>query len=157
MGRVALKVALQRAIGPRQGQFVIRQGEMVHADVHVTGFGQAADGQLQQLQLALRRWHVLGADHPLCAHQLGKMGVAVGGNTVRAQGDDLAQGDVEALHRLQRQAVDQVDADRFELRLTRRRDQGIDLFFALPAIDRRLHIRIEILHTETQAVEAQAA
>ncbi|MNI95982.1 hypothetical protein D3C73_1543510 [compost metagenome] len=85
------------------------------------------------------------------------MGVAVGGNTVRAQGDDLAQGDVEALHRLQRQTVDQIDADRFELRLTRRRDQGIDLFFALLAIDRRLHIRIEILHTETQAVEAQAA
>jgi len=55
------------------------------------------------------------------------------------------------------QTVDKVDADRLEVRLARRRDQRINLLFTLLAIDRCLHVGIEILHTEAQAIEAQLA
>src|SRR5690606_9935165 len=99
VGRVALEVALQGAVGAGQGQLVIRQSEVVHADVHVAGGGQTLDGQLQQLHLALGRRHVLRTDQALGAHALGQVRVAVGGDAVRAQGDDLAQGGVEAVHR----------------------------------------------------------
>src|SRR5690606_7416091 len=34
-------------------------------------------------------------------------------------------------------------------------DQGRDLFLALYAVYRRLHVRIEVLHAKAQAIEAQ--
>ncbi|MNF49977.1 hypothetical protein D3C84_312620 [compost metagenome] len=157
MGRIPLEIALQRAMGAGQCQLVIRQGEMVHADVDITGLGQTANGQFEQLQLALRRWHVLRANQPLRAHHLRQMRITVGSNPVRAQGNDLGKGDVETLHRLQGQAVNQIDADRLELRLARRRDQRINLRFTLLAIDRRLDVGIEVLHAKAQAIEAQLA
>ncbi|MNF71640.1 hypothetical protein D3C84_535960 [compost metagenome] len=155
MGRIPLEVALQGAIGPGPCQLVLGQGKVIHADVDVTGLGQTADGQFQQLQLALGRRHVGRANQPLRAHQFRHVGVTVGGDPVGAQCDDLVQGDTEAVHRLQRQAIDQVDADRLEVRLARGSDQPIDLLFALLAIDRRLYRRIEILHAEAQAIETQ--
>ena len=157
MGRVTLEVALQRAIGAGQGQFVIGQREVIHADIDVAGGGKALDGQLQQLELALRRRHVLGADQLLRSHQLRQMRIAVCGDAVRANIDDLVQCGVEAGDRLQRQAIDQVDADGLELRVAGSLNQLAGLFFGLDAVDGDLHLLIEILHTEAQAVEAQLA
>ena len=156
-GRVTLEVALQGAVGAGQGQLVIRQGEVVHADIHIAGGSQAADGQLQQLHLALGRRHVFTTDQALRTHQLRQVRVAVSGDAVRAQGDDLAQGHVEAGHGLQRQAVDQVDTHRLELGRTGGGDQGVDLLLALLAIDCGLHVRVEVLHAEAQAVETELA
>ena len=85
------------------------------------------------------------------------MRIAVGGDAIRAQGNDLAQGHVETGHGLQRQAVDQVDTHRLEFGLTGGGDQGVDLLFTLLTIDRRLHIRVEVLHAETQAIETELA
>ena len=130
---------------------------MVHADIDVARRGQAADGQLQQFELALRRRHVFAADQPLRANPLGQVGIAVGGDAIGAQGDDLAEGGVEAGHGLQRQAVDQVHGDRLELRLAGRLHQVEDLLLALHAVDRFLHLLVEILHAEAQAVEALRA
>ena len=155
VGGVALEVALQGAVLPGQGQLVVGQGEVVHADVDVAGGGQASDGELEQLELALRRRHVLGANQALGLEQLRQVGIAVGGDAVRTQGDDLVEGGIEAGHRLQRQAVDQVDAHRFEARLPGGVHQGDDILLALHAVDRLLHVEVEVLDAEAQAVEAQ--
>ncbi|MNN19242.1 hypothetical protein D3C81_1324760 [compost metagenome] len=157
MGGIALEVALQRAVLAGPAQLVIRQGEVVHADVDIARRRQTLDGQLQQLQLALRRRHVLAANQPLGAYQFRQVGVAVGGDAVRAQGDDLAQGGIEAGHGLQRQAVDQIHRHRFEVGLTGRRNQSVDLSLALQTVDRQLYPLIEILYAEAQAVEALGA
>src|SRR5690606_28211931 len=93
----------------------------------------------------------------LRTHQLRQMGVAVGGNPVRTQRDNLAEGDIETVHGLQGQTVDKIDADRLESRLARRSDQRVNLLLALLAIDRGLHVRVKVLHAETQAIEAQLA
>ncbi len=157
VGRVTLEVALQGAVVACDRELVVRQGKVVHADIDVARLGQPLDGQFKQLQLALGWRHVLAADQPLRAHPLREMGIAVGGDAVRAQGDDLAQRGVETLHRLQRQAVDQVHRHRLETRLAGRLYQVEDLLLALHAVDRLLHLLVEILHAETQAVEALGA
>ena len=46
MGGVALEVSLQVAIFLSNGQFIIRFGEVVHADVDITGSCQVFDGVL---------------------------------------------------------------------------------------------------------------
>src|SRR3989344_2591788 len=80
-----------------------------------------------------------------------------GGDAVRADIDDLAQRGIEAGHGLQWQAVDQVDADRLELRIAGSLDQLAGLLFGLDAVDGDLHLLVEVLHTEAQTVEAQLA
>ena len=157
VGRVPLEVALQGAVLAGLRQLIVRQGEVVHTDVDVTGGGQPLDGQLQQFQLALRRRHVLRANQPLRPHQIRQVRVAVGSDAVRAHVDDLAQGDIEALDGLQRQAVDQVDTDRLELRFAGGLDQLASLLLALQPVDRGLHRLVEVLHAEAQAIEAQCA
>ncbi|MNT01587.1 hypothetical protein D3C72_1360590 [compost metagenome] len=87
---------------------------------------------------------------------LGQVCIAVRGDAVRPQSNDFAQGHIETAHRLQRQTIDQINTDRLEPRLARRRDQCVDLLLALPTIDRRLYLRVKVLHTEAQAIEAQA-
>ena len=65
MGGVALEVALQPAFLLGDGQLVIRQGEVVHADVTVAGLGQLLDGGLQHQQLFGRGEQVVGINAPL--------------------------------------------------------------------------------------------
>ncbi len=130
---------------------------MVHADVDVASRGQALNGQLQQFQFALGRRHVLGANQLLRAHQIRQVRVAVRGDAVRADVDDLAQRGIEAGDGLQGQAVDQVDADRLEAGITGGLDQFAGLLFGLDAVDCDLHLLVEVLHTEAQAVEAELA
>ena len=95
MGGVALEIALQGALLAGQAQLVIRQGEVIHTDIHIAGRRQPLDGQLQQFQLALRWRHVLAADQALGAHQLAEFGrspekgVSTSGNNNSADGRDL--------------------------------------------------------------------
>ena len=55
VGGVALEIALQGRFFLGNGQFVVRQGEVVHADVAVTGGGQLFDGALEHVQFLRRR------------------------------------------------------------------------------------------------------
>src|SRR5690606_26565237 len=63
----------------------------------------------------------------------------------------------EALDGLQRQPVDEVDAHRAVARLAGRLDELPHLLDALDAVDRELDPRVEVLHAEAQAVEAEPA
>ncbi len=56
-----------------------------------------------------------------------------------------------------RQAVNQIDADGFEPRFTRRNDDYNGFFVTLDAVDRRLHFRVEILNADAHTVEAKSA
>ena len=83
------------------------------------------------------------------------MGIGVQRNAVRPQLHHLAQGAGKRLWRLARQAIDQVHVDRIKTNLARLRHESADLFKRLDAVHGFLHIRIEILHTKTQAVKAK--
>ena len=83
------------------------------------------------------------------------MGVGIHRDAVGPQLGHLADGAGEAGGRLQRQAVDQVDADGRETQFARRahqRGHGLDRLHAMHGL---LHGGVEVLHAEGQPVEAQ--
>lgn len=81
------------------------------------------------------------------------MRVAIEGQSVRVECEDLLQGRLEASRVLMRQAIDEIQADRMKARLARRADDGFGLRIALPAVDGSLHPWIKILHADTEAIE----
>ena len=155
VGAVALEVPVQGAGLLRQRQLVVGLGEMVHADVDVTGVGQPPDGGFENRQLHRRRRQSGRVDLALGFEQVRQMGVVERRNPVGALRDDVLHGPAEAGDALQRQAVDQIHADRFEafapsgVHHLQRDRAGLD------AVDRLLHLGIEILHSQAQAIETQ--
>jgi len=130
---------------------------MVHADEHVAGLGQLADGQRENLQLGVGRRQVGLGDPALRLEQAGQVGVVVDRQAVRIHRQHALQRPVEAHHRLVRQAVDQVDRDRLESVGARIADHVEGFFLALDAVDRDLDALVEVLDPDAHPVEAQFA
>ena len=154
MRRVALEVALHRteALGPRQ--VVLGQGEMVESDVAIAGPDQRVGGLPDQGQARGRVGQVGCIDLVLRTKAFRHVRIRVGRDAIRMQGDHLLERLREFLRGLLRQAVDQVDADRAEAVLAGRLDHRSRLLDALHAVDRALHVDVEILDAERNAVEA---
>ena len=76
---------------------------------------------------------------------------------VRIELGDLLQGKGEALRRLLRQAVDEVDIGRGKTNLPRMVEQIKDERFVLLTVNQALNLFIEVLHAHTQAVEPLGA
>ena len=157
VGGVALEVALQGAFFLGDGQLVVGQGEVIHADVAIAGGGQLVDGGVEHFQLGRGRRQVGAVDAPLGHEALGQVGVVEHRQAVGLQADDLLHGAGEAFRGLLGQAVDQVEVDRAELQGPCGLDQRAGLLQALQAVDRALHGRVEVLHTQADTVEAQFA
>jgi len=85
------------------------------------------------------------------------MGIVEQREPVRLQVDDRLHSPAEACRRLQWQAVNQVDAQRMVLQRAGRLDDGAGLLQGLHAIYGALDIRVQILHADADAVEAQFA
>ncbi len=77
MRRVALEVALQPPLALRHREFVVRLGEVVHADVQVARARQAADGERQDVELGLGRRQLGLADAALRPEQARQVRVVV--------------------------------------------------------------------------------
>ncbi|MNV30110.1 hypothetical protein D3C71_1213660 [compost metagenome] len=128
---------------------------MVHADVLVAGCGQALHRQAEQRELVFRRRHAAFVDLPLCSKQVWQVRIAVHSQSIRAQRQHQFQGTAEALKALPGQAVDQIDVDRTHAAVAARAQDVQRLPHALHAVDRFLHLRVEILHTQAGAIEAE--
>lgn len=153
MRRIALEIAVQPALALRDRQFVLWLGEMIHADIDIAGVVQAADAQRQHVELGVGAGQVVFVDAALRLEQVRQVRVMVDGDAVGIGFDDLRQRPVDRHHRLLRQPVDEVDADGAEARLARGADRRQRLFLRLDAVDRLLHVGVEILHAEADAVE----
>ena len=88
---------------------------------------------------------------------LRQMRVCVQRDAVGPQRRELFHRARERFRGLARQAMDQVDVDRIEADRARRLHQRGHLVERLHAVHRALHVGVEVLHAETQSVEAQAA
>ena len=71
VGGVALEVALQGGFFLSDGQFVIGQRKVIHADVAITRFEQLLNGVFQHLQLGSGGGQVADIDPPLGHETLG--------------------------------------------------------------------------------------
>ena len=98
---------------------------------------------------------VLGRDAPLRLEALGQVGIGIERDTVGPQRIDLGQRALEGLGRLLGQAVDQVHVDGGKAQLPCRCHQREHLLGRLHAVHGDLHLFVEVLHAEAQAVEAQ--
>ena len=155
MGGVALEVTIEGAFALGPGQFVVGFGEVVHADVDITGRRQPFAGGLQDVQLGLGRRQLVGVDAPLGLEALRQVGVVEHRQPVRAEGQDLVQGAGEARHALEGQPIDEIDADGAETLRPRRLQHRQGLGLGLDAVHRLLHLGLEVLHPQAHAVEAQ--
>ncbi|MDT4874573.1 hypothetical protein FQZ97_1098810 [compost metagenome] len=130
---------------------------MIHADIAVAGGVKLGDAGLQYRQFVGRAGQVVAVDAPLRREPLGQVGVVEQRQPVGLQGDDLVQGQGEALRGLLGQAVDQVDIDRAKLQGVGGFDDGAGFFQGLQAIDRALYRRVEVLYAEADPIETQVA
>jgi hypothetical protein len=152
--RVALEVAVQGAVLLRDHEFVLRQGEVVHADVDVAGVRQLLDGEAEQREPCLGRRQVGGIQLPLCLEHLRQVRVRVHGEAVGLGREHRVECLGETLEVLLRQPVDQVDAHRVEAELARLADQPQRVRNGLDAVHRLLHQRVEVLDAEAATVES---
>ena len=128
---------------------------MVHAHIHIAGFFKCGQRARQHRQLGVRIGQLGGDDPALRLEALGQMRIGIQRNAVRAQFVDLGERAVKRLGRLLRQAVNQVDIDRLEPQLARRRHQGKDLLGRLDPVHCLLHHGVKVLHAKAQPVKAQ--
>ncbi len=155
MGRVTLEAAMQRAVLLREGEAVIRQGEMVHADVDVAGRAEFAHRELQKREARRRIRQILDLDLPLCLEGMRHVGVAVDREAVRPHSDHLVQRRRERGQVLPRQTVDQVEIDGVKAQFPCLAEDVRHHRHRLDAVDRLLHVRVEVLHSQAHAVEAE--
>ncbi|KFB72751.1 MAG: hypothetical protein AW09_002051 [Candidatus Accumulibacter phosphatis] len=130
---------------------------MVHADVDIARIGHPANRQGKNLQTRVGGGHVRLQDAALRLEQAGQVGIVIDRDAIRTKFDHALEGAAEAHHRLLRQAVDQVDADRLEAGGACCVDDGAGFFLALHTVHGQLDARIEILHADAHAIETQVA
>ena len=93
-------------------------------------------------------------DRPLCLEKLREVRVPVDGHTVRTSGNDGVKRRCKPGLVLARQAVDEIDANRAHAMPAARLDDRKRLLDRLNAINRLLHLRVEVLHAQARAIEA---
>ena len=157
MRGVALEIPRQLAFALGNGQFVRWFGKMVHADVHITRIGEPFDGMLKNSELLLRQGQGGFVNLALGFEQMGQMRIVKHRNSIRAGLNDPGERRIEARHGLERQAVNQVKANRFERGIPSRFDDAQGLRFGLNTVDRPLYCRVKILHPQAEPVETQRA
>ena len=111
--RVSLEIALQRAFVKRNGQFVTRKCKMIHPDVDIARVKQRGHRQLEHRELFRRRRERSDLNAPLRHEPLGQVRITIECDAIRPPPE---HGDQRGLHRfdgLVRQAIDQVEIDRF--------------------------------------------
>src|SRR3990167_2562538 len=154
MGRVAHEIAMQAAPCLCLREVVVGQGEVVHADIFITGIGQLLDGQLQQGELGFGAGQGARLDLAPCLEQVRQVRIAVYGDAVRSRFNHRVQGLGETGRVLFRQAVNQVHVDGTEAVAAAGVDHGQGLFDALDPVHGFLDGGIEILDTQAGPVEA---
>ncbi|MNX08590.1 hypothetical protein D3C86_382930 [compost metagenome] len=146
---------MQPALALGHGQRIVGQREVVHADVDVAGLGERRNRAPEHAHARGRVGQLVGRDAPLRLEALRQVGVGIQRDAVGPQFADLRERALERGVVLARQAVDQIDVDRFETQRARRVHEREDLRRRLDAVHGLLHGGVEVLHAEAQAVEAE--
>ena len=153
---VTLEIAVQPALALGHGERIVRQCEVVHADVDVTQPLEAADRRAQHVHPVAGRGQLVRVDAALRLESLRQVRIGVQRDAVRPQRADLRDRAGERGRRLAGQTVDQVDIDRLEAERPGLLHQRAHRLVRLHPVDRLLHLGVEVLHAEAQPVEAQA-
>jgi hypothetical protein len=138
----------------RDGEIVIRQCEVIHADIAIARLGQLLDRKREQSELRFVAGQIGVIDLALRLEHCGQMRVAVDREPVWSAGQHRVERARESGDRLLGQAVDQVDVDRAEALGSASVDHAQRLIDALHAVYGALHLGIEVLHAQARTVES---
>ena len=152
-GRVALEIALQRAFDLRTRELIVDLGEVIHADVAVAVGGEALDGIKHDVHLRHCIGQIGGQNSALGLEVVGQMRVVVERNAVGREFKHLVDRLRKGFAGLLRQTVDQIHVDGVEPLGAGCIHRFLCHFKGLNAVDRLLHIGIEVLDAERHAVQ----
>src|SRR5437588_2872496 len=155
-GRVALKIAVQRAVLLRNRQFVPRLREVVHADVEIAGLKKLEQANAKDLKF-FHAFRKVSGEGTLLLLQPRHVRVTEKGYAIRGQSKNLIHGVGKSICRLVGKAVNQIDVDTIEAEIARGEEQVARHFVRLNAVHGLLHIGVEVLNAHAETVEAQLA
>src|SRR5690348_6169583 len=153
---VTLKIAVQRAVLLRDGEFVAGFGEVVHADIEVASLDELQQTGSKNLEF-LHAFRQVRSKGPLLLLEPGDVGVAEEGDAVGRQRQDLIDGSREAIGGLVGQTVNEVDVDAVEAERSCEGNEIAGDFVGLDAVNGFLDFGVEILDAHAEAIEAEAA
>ena len=135
----------QRIVGPR---------EVIEPDRHVAGLFQQPPGTPGLAITLLRSRQGGGIDQLLVDKAVRHVSIAEQCHAGRPQFDRLRDGAGDAVARLVRQAVDEVDVNVVDPRPAQAIDDGLRLFERLDAVDRDLDRLVEVLDADRGPIDA---
>src|SRR5207245_2344905 len=154
LGRIALKIAVQRAVALRDGQFVAGPRKVVHSDIQIPGVEKFFQAGAENVELG-HAFGEMGRKGALLLAEPRNVSIAEHGDTVGIESDDLVHGVGKTLGGLIGQSIDEVHVDAVEAQGARRGDEVAGHLEGLDAVDGRLHLGMKVLNAHAQAVEAE--
>src|SRR6266851_7003066 len=156
LGGVALKIAMQRAVSLRNGEFVARLCEVVHADVEIAGLEKREQANAEDLEF-LHAFREVRGEGALLLLQPRHVRVAEESDAIRGESNNLIHGVGKRVCRLVGKAVNQIYVDAVEAEIARGEEQVARHFVRLNAVHRLLHIGVEVLNAHAETIEAKLA
>src|SRR5216683_873153 len=155
-GGVALKIAVERAVLLRNGEFVAGLSEVVHADVEIPSLEKLEQAYAEDFEF-LHAFREMCGEGALLFLQPRHVRVAEESYAVRGESENLIHGVGKGDCRLVGKAVNQIDVDAVEAEIARGEEKVARHFVRLDAVHRLLHIGMEVLNTHAETVEAELA
>jgi hypothetical protein len=128
---------------------------MVHAHVDVAGVKKGRERPRQHRHFGGAVGQFGRDDAPLWLEALRQVRIGIEGNAIWLAVPPPEPACGRTTRGLHGQSVDQVHIDRLKAETARCRHQRKNLLSGLDPVHGLLHCRVEILHAETQAIEAQ--
>src|SRR6266851_7016930 len=156
LGGVALKIAVQRAVSLRNGEFVPGLCEVVHADVEIAGLEKLEQAHAEDLEF-LHAFRQVRGEGALLLLQPRHVRVAEESDAIRGESNNLIHGVGKRVCRLVGKAVNQIYVDAVEAEIARGEEKVARHLVGLDAVHRLLHIGVEVLNAHAETVEAELA
>src|SRR6266478_5947918 len=155
-GGVALKIAVERAVLLRNGEFVAGLSEVVHADVEIPSLEKLEQAYAEDFEF-LHAFREMCGEGALLFLQPRHVRVAEESDTIRGEFENLNHGVGESDCRLEGKAVNQIDVDAIEAEIASGEEQVARHLVRLDAVHRLLHVGMEVLNAHAETVEAEFA
>ena len=122
VGRIALEIAVERAVTLGLRELVVGTREMIHPDEEIAGIGQRLRHHLQDVEFFGRRRKIFLVDAPLRLEHLRQVRIVEDRQPVWLRLENGLECSAKTLDALERQTVDQVNTDGTKALVTRRED-----------------------------------
>ena len=154
-GGISVEVAVESPAPRRARQRVVRPNELVETDPLVSRRREPFDREAEQVEPLGRIRQPVPLQGLLVRPQRGHVGIPEARNPLRGELHDFLDRPAEAVGRLLREPIDEIDVDALEPGVPGRPHRTTNLLHRLHAPDGALDIGVEILDAEAHPAEPQ--